>query len=143
MTTVSRVALVTLVIGLTVMAAAPPVPAAEVTQSFAAPMDRVWEVVRAVLRQQDWEIDKEDRTIGWISTKPRRVEGEEYGVYMKGTVHKLVLHVKAASAARTTIGVERSVFKRERIMWIEKDEPVTVTDRAVEKALLAAVEKSL
>jgi len=143
MTTVSRLALVTLVIGLALVAAARPVPAAEVTQSFAAPMDRVWEVARAVLRQQDWEIDKEDRTIGWISTKPRRVEGEEYGVYMKGTVHKLVLHVKAAAARRTTVGVERSVFKRERIMWIEKDEPMTVTDRDVEKGLLAAIEKSL
>jgi hypothetical protein len=125
------------------MLAGPPVQAAEVTQSFAAPIDRVWEVTRAVLRQQDWEIDKEDRTIGWISTKPRRVEGEEYGVYMKGTVHKLVLHVKAVSTARTTVGVERNVFKRERIMWIEKDEPVAVTDRQVEKALLAAIEKSL
>ncbi len=126
-----------------VMTLALPAHATEVTQSYAAPMDRVWEVTRAVLRQQNWEIDKEDRTIGWITTKPRRVDGEEYGVYMKGTVHKLVLHLKAASATRTTIAVERSVFRRERIMWIEKDEPVTVTDRNVEKALLAAIDKSL
>jgi hypothetical protein len=35
------------------------------------------------------------------------------------------------------------VFRRERIMWIEKDEPMTVTDRNVEKALLAAIAKSL
>jgi hypothetical protein len=122
---------------------APPAQAEEVTRSLAAPMDRVWEVTRAVLKQQGWEIDKEDRTIGWITTKPRRVEGEEYGVYMKGTVHKLVLHAKAADTSRTTVSVERSVFKRERIMWIEKDEPVTVTDREVEKALLTAIEKSL
>jgi hypothetical protein len=125
------------------LAFAGPVHAEEVTQSFAAPVDRVWEVTRAVLKQQDWEIDKEDRTIGWISTKARRVDGEEYGVYMKGTVHKLVLHVKAAAPTRSTVGVERSVFRRERIMWIEKDEPVTVTDRTVEKALLAAIAKSL
>jgi hypothetical protein len=125
------------------LVAAGPVRAEEVTQSFAAPIDRVWEVTRAVLKQQDWEIDKEDRTIGWITTKARRVDGEEYGVYMKGTVHKLVLHLKAAAPTRTTVGVERSVFKRERIMWIEKDEPVTVTDRDVEKGLLAAIEKSL
>ena len=127
--------------GLLVVAA--PVHAEEVTQSFAAPMSRVWYVTRAVLEQQDWEIDKEDRSIGWISTKARRVAGEEYGVYMKGTVHKLVLHLKAAAPTRTTVGVARSVFKRERIMWIEKDEPVTVTDRNVEKALLAAIARSL
>lgn len=120
-----------------------PVRAAEVTQGFDAPIDRVWDVTRSVLKLQGWEIDKEDRTIGWIATKPRRVEGEEFGVYMKGTVHKLVLHVKAATPRRTTVGVERSVFKRERIMWIEKDEPMTVTDRDVEKGLLAAIEKSL
>ena len=120
-----------------------PVQAEEVTQSFAAPIDRVWDVSRAVLKQQGWEIDKEDRTIGWITTKARRVEGEEFGVYMKGTVHKLVLHVKAAGGSRTTVGVERNLFKRERIMWIEKDEPVTVSDRTVEKELLAAIEKSL
>jgi hypothetical protein len=119
-----------------------PAQAEEVTRSLGAPMDRVWEVTRAVLNQQGWEIDKEDRTIGWITTKPRRVAGEEYGVYMKGTVHKLVLHAKAAGS-RTTVSVERSVFKREHIMWIEKDEPVIVKDRDVEKALLAAIEKSL
>ena len=143
MTRVARRAVLGIVVGFGLLSAMPSARAAEVTQSFAAPMDRVWEVTRAVLRQQNWEIDKEDRTIGWISTKPRRVEGEEYGVYMKGTVHKLVLHVKAASASRTTVGVERTVVKRERIMWIEKDEPVTVTDREVEQALLAAIEKSL
>ena len=135
--------MLSVVVCLGVVLLALPVHAEQVTQSFAAPIDRVWDVTRAVLKQQDWEIDKEDRTIGWITTKARRVEGEEFGVYMKGTVHKLVLHVKAASSTRTTVGVERSVFKRERIMWIEKDEPVTVTDRAVEKALLATIEKSL
>jgi hypothetical protein len=136
-------AVLSVLVCVSLVVAARPVHAEEVTQAFAASMDRVWEVTRAVLRQQDWEIDKEDRTIGWISTKPRRVDGEEYGVYMKGTVHKLVLHLKAAGATRTTVGVDRSVFRRERIMWIEKDEPVTVTDRTVEKALLAAIAKSL
>jgi hypothetical protein len=135
--------LLAVMVCLAVVGPALPVQAEEVTKTFGAPMERVWEVTRAVLKLQDWEIDKEDRTIGWIATKPRRVEGEEYGVYMKGTMQKLVLHVKAAGATRTTVGVERSVFKRERIMWIEKDEPLTVTDRAVEKALLAAIEKSL
>jgi hypothetical protein len=142
MTRLSRLAL-SMVVCLALAALAGPVHAEEITQSFAAPMSRVWYVTRAVLEQQDWEIDKEDRSIGWISTKPRRVAGEEFGVYMKGTVHKLVLHLKAATPTRTSVSVARSVFKRERIMWIEKDEPVTVTDRNVEKALLAAIAKSL
>jgi len=142
MTMMSRRVL-SVVVCLAVALLALPVQAEEVTQSFAAPMERVWDVTRAVLKQQGWEIDKEDRTIGWIATKPKRMEGEEFGVYAKGTMHKLVLHVKAAGGNRTTAGVERSVFKRERIMWIEKDEPLTVTNRDVEKALLAAIEKSL
>ena len=141
MTVWRRTLSVAVCLGVVVLAL--PARAEEVTQTFSAPMDRVWDVTRAVLKLQGWEIDKEDRTIGWIATKPRRVEGEEYGVYMKGTVHKLVLHAKAADTGRTTVGVERSVFKRERIMWIEKDEPVPVSDREVEKALLAAIEKSL
>ena len=119
MTRMSR-RMLSVVVCLTVALVAPPVRAAELTQGFDAPIDRVWDVTRSVLKLQGWEIDKEDRTIGWIATKPRRVEGEEFGV-----------------------GVERSVFKRERIMWIEKDEPMTVTDRNVEKGLLAAIEKSL
>jgi hypothetical protein len=142
MTRMSR-RMLSIVVCLAVALLALPVRAEEVTQGFDAPLDRVWDVTRSVLKLQGWEIDKEDRTIGWISTKVRRVEGEEFGVYMKGTVHKLVLHVKAAAPKRTTVGVERSVFKRERIMWIEKDEPMTVTDRDVEKGLLAAIEKSL
>ena len=142
MTRVRRL-LVSVVVCVGLALPAVPAQAAEVTRSFGAPMERVWEVTRAVLKQQDWEIDKEDRTIGWITTKARRLEGEEYGVYMKGTVHKLVLHVKAAGANRTTVGVERSVFKRERIMWIAKDQPLTVSERDVERALLAAIEKSI
>ena len=97
----------------------------------------------AVLKHQGWEIEQADRTIGWISTDSRRVEGEDYGVYAKGVRHKLVVHVKEAGANRTTVSIERSLFKRERILWVDKDEPVTTTDRSVERGLLAAIERSL
>lgn len=127
-----------------VLALAGPVVAAEpATQTFNEPVEKVWATTLAVLKHLGWDIDKEDRTIGWITTDSRRVEGEDYGVYAKGTRHRLVLHLKEAGARRTTVSVERSVFKRERILWMDKDEPVTAPDRNVEKALLAAIEKSL
>jgi uncharacterized lipoprotein len=122
-------------------------PAAEpVAQTFNAPVDRVWTVVEAVLKQLGWDIDKQDRTIGMITTDSRRVEGEDYGVYAKGVRHRLTLYVKAASENRTTVTVERELFKRERILWIDKDEPFAAsasTNRDVERSILAAIGKAL
>jgi len=131
---------------LLVLALASAAPAAEpVAQTFNAPSDRVWTVVEAVLKQLGWEIDKKDRTIGMIGTDSRRVNGENYGVYAKGLRHRLTLHVKAASDNRTTVTVERDLFKRERILWIDKDEPVgTASDkREVERSILSAIAKAL
>jgi hypothetical protein len=131
---------------LLVLALASAAPAGEpVAQTFNAPADRVWTVVEAVLKQLGWEIDKKDRTIGMIGTDSRRVNGENYGVYAKGLRHRLTLHVKAASDNRTTVTVERDLFKRERILWIDKDEPVgTVSDkRDVERSILSAIAKAL
>jgi hypothetical protein len=113
------------------------------TQTYAAPADRVWKTTEAVLRQFGWDIDKSDRSIGWIETDSRRVEGEDYGVYAKGTRHRLRVNVQARGDNRTTVTVERTVFKRERILWMDKDEPVSTTDQSVERGLLAAIEKSL
>ena len=86
-----------------------------VSQTFAAPADRVWAVTEALLKQFGWDIDKADRSIGWIETKSRWVEGEDYGVYAKGVRHRLRINVKPAGDHRTTVGVEAPVFKRERI----------------------------
>lgn len=131
---------------LLVLALASAAPAAEpVAQTFNAPMDRVWTVVEAVLKQLGWDIDKKDRTIGMIGTDSRRVEGQDWGVYAKGLRHRLTLYVKAASENRTTVTIERNVFKRERILWVDKDEPVaTASDkRDVERSILAAIAKAL
>jgi uncharacterized lipoprotein len=140
-----RVAIPTLIAMLVLAGSvvAPAVAAGPVTHSYAAPVDRVWSTTLAVLKQLGWDVDKVDRSIGWITTESRRVEGEDYGVYAKGTRQRLTLHVKAAGDTRTTISVERAVFKRERILWMDKDEPITVSDQEVENALLAAIEKSL
>jgi hypothetical protein len=39
--------------------------------------------------------------------------------------------------------VERALFKRERILWIDKDEPLITTDQTVEKAVLTAIGTAL
>ena len=114
-----------------------------VSQTFAAPAERVWRTTEAVLKQFGWDIDKVDRSIGWITTDSRSIEGGDYGVYAKGTRHRLRINIRPAGETRTTVSVERIVFKRERILWMDKDEPVTVADQGVEKDLLAAIEKSL
>ena len=127
-----------------VLALAIPASGAEpLTRTFAAPVERVWGVTEAVLKTLGWDIDKSDRTIGIITTESRRVEGEDYGVYAKGVRHRLQLQIRPAGAGRTTISIERTVFKRERILWMDKDEPVAATDRAVETSLLDSIGKAL
>jgi len=116
---------------------------AEVSRTFPVPFERMWTVAPAVLRQLGWDIDKADHDIGWITTDSRVVEGEDYGVYAKGTRHRLRLIIKAAGAGKTTVTVERTLFKRERILFIDNDEPLTTTDNAVEQATLAAIGKAL
>jgi DNA transposition AAA+ family ATPase len=119
------------------------VGAESVSRTVNAPEDRVWTVAEAVLKHQGWEIEKADRGIGWITTKSRMLEGGDYGVYAKGLRHQLRVHVKGAGAGKTTVSVERSVFNRERILWMDKDEPVAAKDQAVEKTLLDDIGKSL
>jgi len=135
------------IVGLVGILAAAVVPLAgaggAVTRTFSAPVDRVWAATEGVLRHFGWELDKVDRSIGYITTDSRRVEGEDYGVYAKGTRHRLRVNVKAAGEGRTTVSVERFVFKRERILWMDNDEPLTATDQDVERGLLDAIGKAL
>jgi hypothetical protein len=96
-----------------------------------------------VLKHLGWDVDKADRSIGFITTDSRRVDGENYGVYEKSLRHRLRLHVKALGEGRTTVSVERTLFKRERILFVDNDEPVTAPDQNVETALLDAIGKGL
>jgi uncharacterized lipoprotein len=127
----------------TLALAGPAATAGEVAGTFAAPPDRVWKVTQAVLDQLGWDVDKADRDIGWITTRSRKVEGEDYGVYAKGTRHRLRIIIKDAGAGKTTVTVERILFKRERILFIDNDEALTTTDRSVEQGILAAISKAL
>jgi hypothetical protein len=109
------------------------------TRVFDAPMDRVWTVARSTLIGRGWEIDQEDRDGGWIRTKSRRVEGEDYGVYAKGTRQRVRLVLKALDPTRTQVTVERRVWKQERILWMDKEEDLPATDQQAEKQLLDAI----
>jgi len=113
------------------------------SQTFGASVDRVWNVTRAVLKQLGWDIDKEDRSIGWITTDSRRVEGEDYGVYAKGIRHRLRIEMKTVDGGHTAVTVGRTVFERERILFIDQDKPITAKDQEVEKSVLAAIGRAL
>ncbi|HEX2437910.1 MAG TPA: hypothetical protein VHT71_06330 [Methylomirabilota bacterium] len=117
--------------------------AAAVERTFNAPVDRVWIATEAVLKHLGWDVDKADRSIGFITTDSRRVDGDNYGVYENALRHRLRLTVKAAGDSRTVVSVERSVFKRERILFVDKDEPVNDNSQNVEKAVLDAIGKAL
>jgi len=121
----------------------PPADAGSASQTFPVSLDRAWSTTEKVLDVLGWEIDKSDRTVGWLTTDSRKLDGEDYGVYAKGTRHRLRIHLKAEGGNRTTITVERSVFKRERILWIDTDEPLATQDQTVEHGVLAAIGKSL
>ncbi len=121
----------------------PAAAADEVSATLPAPPDRVWTATQAVLKQLGWDIDKADRDIGWITTDSRKVEGEDYGVYAKGTRHRVRIIIKDAGGGKTTVTVERNLFKRERILFIDNDEPLSTKDRSVEQAILAAITKAL
>ncbi len=124
---------------LLLLAATVPALAGPPSQTFPVPLEKAWTTTEKVLKHLGWEIDQADRSIGWITTDSRRLSGEGFGVYEKGLRHRLRILLKADGEHRTTITVERSVFKRERILWIDSDEPVKTDDQSVEKSLLTAI----
>jgi len=120
-----------------------PASADERTRTFTAPADRVWTVARSTLESLGWKIDREDRDVGWLVTKSRGVDHDDYGVYAKGTRHRLRVMVKGRAGGKTEVTVERRLWKEERILWMDKEEELTTTDRTVEKQVLDAIGKSL
>jgi hypothetical protein len=109
---------------------------------FGASSDRVWTVVRSTLLSLGWKVDKEDRDVGWILTKSRGVTGEDFGVYAKGTKHRLRVLVKPRDG-RTEVSVERRLWKEERILFVDKEEDIATSDRTVERELLDAIARHL
>ena len=122
-----------------------PAAAKPVEFTFNAPVDVVWDKTLAVLKVLGWDLDKDrvDRSIGFIVTGSRRVDGDNFGVYEKSLRHRLQIHVRRVSDSRTTVSIERSVFKRERIVFVDKDEPIEDTRTDVQKSVLDAIGKTL
>jgi hypothetical protein len=137
------VLVVWLLLGLGLVPAAAPAVAEPVARTYAAPVDRVWTATEALLKHLGWKIERADRSIGFMTTESRRMDGDDFGVYERGTRHRLRVHLGAAGEGRTRVTVERMVFKRERILWMDKDEPVTTPDRTVEMSFLEALGRAL
>ena len=112
-------------------------------RTFNAPTDRVYTVTRSVLKSLGWDIDKEDRAVGWIRTDSRRLDGENFGVYAKGVKHRLRVVINRQDANRSTVTVERRVYKEERILFVDKEEDIKTDDRSVEKHILDEIGRSL
>jgi hypothetical protein len=134
---------VALLLALSLGVAAPAAGADPVVRTFNAPMDRTWTVTESVLKHLGWKIEQADRATGLIATDSRSLDGEDYGVYAKGTRHRLRLQLKADGDRKTSVTVERVIFKRERILWIDKDEPLSIADQSEEKKTLDSIGKAL
>ena len=133
-----------LVLGLLLAGGGPhPAQAQDTSRTFNAPADRVFTVTRSVLKSLGWDIDKEDRDVGWIRTDSRRLDGDNFGVYAKGVKHRLRLVINREGTSRTTVTVERRVYKEERILFVDKEEDIKTDDRSVEKRILDEIGRSL
>jgi hypothetical protein len=110
---------------------------------FNVPLDRVWTVTRSTLKGLGWDIDKEDREGGWIRTDSRRIEGDDFGVYAKGTRQRLRVVIKALDPARTQVTVDRRVWMQERILWMDKEEDIQAPDQLAEKKVLDDIAAAL
>jgi hypothetical protein len=115
----------------------------ERTRAFQAPVDRVWTVTRSTLKSLGWDIDKEDRDVGWIRTDSRRMEGDNFGVYEKALRHRLRIIIHERDGGRTEVTVERRLYKSERVLFVDKEEDVPLKDHDVEKRILDAIGRSL
>jgi hypothetical protein len=116
---------------------------APVSRTLGAPFERTWLVAESVLKSLGWEVDTKDATVGWIVTDSRGVEFKDFGVYGEGTRHRLRLTLRRAGDGRTIVTVERELWKEERILWMKDRKPIQPADRAVETAVLDAIERSL
>jgi hypothetical protein len=110
---------------------------------FNAPLDRVWTVTRSTLKSLGWDIDKEDREGGWLRTDSRRIEGDDFGVYAKGTRQRLRIAIKAVDPARTQVTVDRRVWMQERILWMDREQDIQAPDQLAEKKVLDDIAAAL
>ena len=111
----------------------------ERTRVFDESMDRVWTAARSALQATGWGIEKADRNAGTILTDSRRLEGEDFTVYASGVKHRLRLVLKAMPDGKTSVTIERRLWKEERILWMDKGRDLPVTDHKIETEILDAI----
>ena len=130
------------------LVAAPATASDPLTRVFAAPVERVWPATLTALAAQGWEIDDVDPTVGAITTRSHRLQGDDAGPWARNTRLRLRLTVRPVDTERTRVLVERELFRRERVLWVERDEPVALVDPAraggdLERFLFAAIARAL
>ena len=91
----------------------------------------MWTTTESVLKSLGWDIDKRDRSAGAIVTVSRKIEGDDFGVYSKDLRHRLRLHLSEAGDGQTRVTVERLVFRRERVLWVNNDQTSSVPESQV------------
>ena len=111
----------------------------ERTRVFDASMDRVWTITRSALQATGWGIEKADKNAGLILTDSRRLEGEDFTVYASGVKHRLRLVLKAMPDGKTSVTIERRLWKEERILWMDKGQDLPTTDSKIETEILDAI----
>lgn len=114
-----------------------------VARTLNASFEKVWAISESVLKSLGWDIDERDKAVGWIVTDSRGVDFKDFGVYGEGIRHKLRLRFKAVGENRTSVSVEREVYREERILWMRERKPVQTQDRSVEVGVLNAIEKAI
>jgi hypothetical protein len=114
-----------------------------VSRLFSSPTDRVWFATQLALSGLGWKIDQIDAVTGRMVTDARSVDFKEFGVYGVGSRHQLRLAVTAAGEGRTSVVVERELFREERLLWMNSRKPIETTDRSVEAAVLDAIQAAL
>jgi hypothetical protein len=134
------------------LAAAVPASAAEpMSRTFPAPADRVWAATEVALKAAGWSVDHADRPSGTIVTQSQRVEGDNNGIQATTRRVRLYLRVRPAGRDGTAVQVEREQFVRERVLWVERDQPLPASsidaivpaDRSLERQVLAAIARAL
>src|SRR5262249_3110252 len=90
------------------------------TRVFDTSMDRVCTITRSALRAAGWDIEKDDKAAGFMVTDARRLEGEDFTVYATGVKHRLRVVLKELPDGKTSVTIERRVWKEERILWMDR-----------------------
>lgn len=113
------------------------------TRVFDSSMDRVWTITRSALMGTGWGIEKEDKATAVILTDSRRLEGEDFSVYATGVKHRLRVVLKSLPDGKTSVTIERRVWREERILWMDWGRDLPTTDHRIEAEILDAIGAAL